>query len=87
MTTDQIKAKAQAIKEACDKIIDNIPDSLYPKLGAVNWAAVHCDAVCWLPATDDYGVQVAKANSGELAVYLMDELARLGYEVDVVTAW
>lgn len=87
MDIEAIKAKATAIKAATDTIIENIPDSLYPKLGAVNWAAVHCDAVCWLPATDDYMVQVAKANSGELAVYLMDELARLGYEVDVVTEW
>ena len=87
MNTEQIRAKAQAIKEACDKIIDNIPDSLYPKMGAVNWAAVRCDAVYWQPETDNYLVSVAKANSGELAVYLMDELTRLGYEVDVTTEW
>lgn len=84
---EQIKARAQSIKEATDYLLDNIPDTLYGALGAVNWAAVHCDEVYWSPATDEYLVQVAKANSAELAVYLRDELSRQGYETEVITDW
>ena len=52
-----------------------------------NRAAVHCDEVYWRPATDEYLVQVAKANSAELTVYLRDELSRQGYETEVITDW
>lgn len=83
----QIKHKAQSIKEATDYLIDNIPDTLYGALGAVNWAGVHCDTVYWQPVSDDYLVEVAKANSPELAAYLQAELSRQGYETEVITEW
>lgn len=87
MNAEKITAKAQAIKEATDKIIDNIPDTWYPGFGAVNWADVRCDNVYWLPASDEYLVKVNGANSALLAAYLRDALYRQSYETEVITGW
>lgn len=87
MDTEQIRAKALAIKNATNHLLGNMPAAMYPG-GIANWyPGARCDAVYWQPEDDGYWVHVAKVDSQRLADYLRDELTRQGYEADVMTEW
>ena len=87
MDTEQIAAKATAIKNATNHLLANLPDAMYHG-GVANWFdGVRCDTVFWLPRTDAYLVSVAgvkSTNTQALGDYLRDTLGSLGYTTAVL---
>ena len=88
MDTEQIAAKATAIKNATNHLLANLPDAMYPGGMAFWYPEARCRYVAWTPATDKYMVFVSGVTNTALANYLLTKLCDAGHQVFVVsTAW
>ncbi len=88
MNTEQIRSESQAIENATNRLLRNMPDAMYPG-GIANWyPEACCRYVAWTPATDKYMVFIGGVTSTALANYLLTKLCDAGHQVFVVaTAW
>lgn len=88
MSTEQIRSESQAITDATNRLLDNMPDAMYPG-GIAKWhPEARCRYVAWTPAADKYMVFISGAPNTALANYLLDRLCAAGHQVmAVATAW
>ena len=88
MNTEQIRSEAQAIENATNRLLRNMPDAMYPG-GIAKWyPEVRCRYVAWTPAADKYMVFLCGAPNTALANYLLTKLRDAGHQVmAVATAW